>query len=109
MSAITCNKVFNSYQALGGHKASHKKLISVNNHTHMIQDDQKKLPLLVTSKTDLNSERLRSASKIVPELKIGLSSSKKVIQRHECLISFRVFPSGQALGGHKRGNRLFCA
>ncbi|KAL2934203.1 Zinc finger protein ZAT4 [Bienertia sinuspersici] len=39
---------------------------------------------------------------------IGSSSSspKKVVQKHECPICYRVFSSGQALGGHKRSHLL---
>ncbi|KAK7293370.1 hypothetical protein RJT34_16235 [Clitoria ternatea] len=69
----TCNKVFKSYQALGGHRASHKK-IKVN----IKVDDE-----------DAEFERAK---------KVG-GVEKKI---HECPVCFRVFASGQALGGHKR-------
>ncbi|KAL9303765.1 hypothetical protein ACSQ67_021028 [Phaseolus vulgaris] len=68
----TCDKVFRSYQALGGHRASHKKM-------------------------KLNSET--EFQKTEPELEHVAVAEKKV---HECPVCFRVFGSGQALGGHKR-------
>ncbi|XVF22759.1 hypothetical protein REPUB_Repub12eG0198600 [Reevesia pubescens] len=73
----TCNKVFKSYQALGGHRASHKKIKAYSPATH---------------ETEL----------LEPE-KVGTCSmtEKKI---HECPVCFRVFSSGQALGGHKRSH-----
>ncbi|CAL0306194.1 unnamed protein product [Lupinus luteus] len=68
----TCNKVFRSYQALGGHRASHKKIKT-------ILEEQPK------------SEHHFSTSNI--------NGAKKI---HKCPVCFRVFASGQALGGHKR-------
>ncbi|XP_057517693.1 zinc finger protein ZAT9-like [Amaranthus tricolor] len=91
----TCNKIFHSYQALGGHRASHKKLVG---GLICSSNDQKQLKL--------HQEREQEN---VLEMKIGSSSSilsKKNVQKHECPICFRVFPSGQALGGHKRSHLL---
>ncbi|BAT97623.1 hypothetical protein LR48_Vigan11g053500 [Vigna angularis] len=68
----TCDKVFRSYQALGGHRASHKKM-------------------------KLNSET--EFQKPEPEPEHVAVSEKKI---HECPVCSRVFGSGQALGGHKR-------
>ncbi|KAF8377636.1 hypothetical protein HHK36_031018 [Tetracentron sinense] len=67
-----CNKAFASYQALGGHKASHRKLAGA--------DDQSTSTTTATSVSNVNPG--------------GRS--------HECSVCHKSFPSGQALGGHKR-------
>ncbi|WOL00236.1 hypothetical protein Cni_G08949 [Canna indica] len=70
----TCKKVFRSYQALGGHRASHQRpdgCVSVDQSPTGCCDD------------------------------FGGNASGKV---HECPFCFRVFASGQALGGHKRSH-----
>lgn len=73
----TCNKMFRSYQALGGHRASHKKI-------KIVKEEKEPQPVFA------NFEN--SSSVVVPLL-------KKI---HECPVCLRVFGSGQALGGHKR-------
>ncbi|KAL9234364.1 hypothetical protein vseg_009244 [Gypsophila vaccaria] len=72
----TCNKVFRSYQALGGHRASHKRArVTIVDLDHEHDEDN-----------------------VVAVVK---EEDKKI---HECPICFRVFGSGQALGGHKRSH-----
>lgn len=67
-----CGKAFASYQALGGHKASHRK-----------------------STTDEPPAAATST---------GSSSAGTVggVRVHRCSVCLKTFPSGQALGGHKR-------
>ncbi|KAL1193625.1 Zinc finger protein ZAT10 [Cardamine amara subsp. amara] len=72
-----CDKAFSSYQALGGHKASHRKNLS-QTQSGGGGDDQS------TS----------SATTTVVTTGSGKS--------HVCSICQKSFPSGQALGGHKR-------
>ncbi|XVE55774.1 hypothetical protein DITRI_Ditri03aG0184400 [Diplodiscus trichospermus] len=73
-----CHKAFNSYQALGGHKASHRKLSGGN-------DDQS------TSTTTSTT-----SGGVTP------ATSNPSGRSHECSICHKSFPTGQALGGHKR-------
>ncbi|KAI4321071.1 hypothetical protein MLD38_034492 [Melastoma candidum] len=68
-----CGKAFPSYQALGGHKASHRK----------------------------NTSDEQSASTANPATTASASSSQSG-RSHECSICHKTFPTGQALGGHKR-------
>ncbi|KAL4383660.1 hypothetical protein GQ457_15G017440 [Hibiscus cannabinus] len=76
----TCNKVFKSYQALGGHRASHKKMKAYSAATH---------------ETELEPENVGAATSSMTDKKT-----------HECPVCFRVFSSGQALGGHKRSHAI---
>ncbi|KAJ0980280.1 hypothetical protein J5N97_008535 [Dioscorea zingiberensis] len=68
-----CDKAFSSYQALGGHKASHRKPV----------------------------EEASAAAGVAPASSAtsGVSGGGRV---HKCGICAKVFNSGQALGGHKR-------
>ncbi|CAN6305910.1 unnamed protein product [Urochloa humidicola] len=70
-----CKKVFRSYQALGGHRASVKK------------GKGGCVPVPATPAA-------------APPCKARRGETGPVI--HECPFCFRVFESGQALGGHKR-------
>ncbi|KAL2346468.1 hypothetical protein Fmac_000468 [Flemingia macrophylla] len=67
-----CDKAFPSYQALGGHKASHRKFGGGDDH---------------------------STSSAVTTTSSASNGGGRV---HECSICHKTFPTGQALGGHKR-------
>ncbi|XP_010906283.1 zinc finger protein 1 [Elaeis guineensis] len=70
-----CGKAFASFQALGGHKASHRKLAGGEDST---------------------ASPAASAS--------GSSTAAASVSGrvHQCSVCLKTFPSGQALGGHKR-------
>ncbi|KAJ4916713.1 Zinc finger protein ZAT10 [Raphanus sativus] len=73
-SCSVCDKSFSSYQALGGHKASHRKNLSQT---------------LSGGGDDLSTSTTSA---------VTTGSGKS----HVCSICHKSFPSGQALGGHKR-------
>ncbi|KAK7357601.1 hypothetical protein VNO80_16894 [Phaseolus coccineus] len=68
-----CNKAFPSYQALGGHKASHRKSSSESTSVSIVVNDS-----------------------------LAASTVGGGGRMHECSICHKSFPTGQALGGHKR-------
>ncbi|CAN6569215.1 unnamed protein product [Malus baccata var. baccata] len=78
----TCDKVFRSYQALGGHRASHKKTIKTQVFDEYEEEEDE----------DFEEDD-------------GQDGNLAVVENHrtfECSVCFRRFDSGQALGGHKK-------
>ncbi|CAL0329633.1 unnamed protein product [Lupinus luteus] len=93
-----CKKVFNSHQALGGHRASHKKVkgcfaarLDNNLDDNLPEDD------VIT-----HEEFFPTKPNSTLQFDHGASSSKRKSKVHQCSICHRSFSSGQALGGHKR-------
>ena len=104
---LTCNKTFHSHQALGGHRANHKRVEGCNSSNYesienSIETDtcpgptpHKKLARFGSGKTPIAQDLSGKAEK-----KIGSRKSNG----HMCPICFKVFRSGQALGGHKKSH-----
>lgn len=107
-----CKKVFNSHQALGGHRASHKKVkgcfaarLDNNNNNNNLEDNN----LVLEDDAITQEEFFPAKSNSTLQFDHGnssnhtlASSSKRKSKVHECSICHRSFSSGQALGGHKR-------
>ncbi|XP_057787036.1 uncharacterized protein LOC131004374 [Salvia miltiorrhiza] len=96
-----CKKVFNSHQALGGHRASHKKVKGCfASKIDGLNDDE--------SLDDIQEPSMQEDQEPhppPPEPDTALRpvpSARKRTKMHECSVCRRVFSSGQALGGHKR-------
>ncbi|XP_075507763.1 zinc finger protein ZAT5-like [Primulina tabacum] len=95
----TCNKSFSSFQALGGHRASHKKPII------------KTLPTTAEDENPLAENKEKRVDRTILSLKIrsrSLALGGGTLNRcrvHECSICGAEFASGQALGGHMRRHR----
>ncbi|KAL2507035.1 Zinc finger protein ZAT5 [Forsythia ovata] len=86
----TCNRSFSSFQALGGHRASHKK-------PKPSENDQKE-----TLVDALSGEHEEEEGKSHKSFHGNNHNKPKV---HECSICGSEFSSGQALGGHMRRHR----
>jgi len=102
-----CGRAFQSYQALGGHRASHKRINS-NCSIAKVAPDQAELSVETanasfnTASPDADHATDVAHSTAVVALK---AKPHKAI-RFECPICFKVFGSGQALGGHKRSHSI---
>ncbi|KAJ4976776.1 hypothetical protein NE237_001882 [Protea cynaroides] len=105
----TCNKIFNSHQALGGHRASHKKIKARSSYSIKSSKNSIEIDVSDDPTTDCKLNKSTSNDTLIEEEKdgdiddvSGMSYESKKCKGHECPICFKVFGSGQALGSHKR-------
>ncbi|CAI9104960.1 OLC1v1003762C1 [Oldenlandia corymbosa var. corymbosa] len=101
----TCNRTFPSFQALGGHRASHKKpkvvvteeklKAAINEHHQEEEEDHH----------HHHHQEIVVIKEEVTQPIQDSSTSKCKAKNHECSICGAEFSSGQALGGHMRRHR----
>ncbi|XP_008226652.1 PREDICTED: zinc finger protein ZAT5 [Prunus mume] len=102
----TCNRSFPSFQALGGHRASHKKPKA------MSTEEKKPAPAHFIPASpfeefeDQSKQFIKYKSSPPPAISSQIGSKPKI---HECSICGSEFTSGQALGGHMRRHRAAAA
>ncbi|KAK2983754.1 hypothetical protein RJ640_022696 [Escallonia rubra] len=96
----TCYRTFPSFQALGGHRASHKK-------PKNMAEEKKRLPppppLVLSDDEDFSFKKRNQNNTSSP---LSLPLTPKSSKVHECSICGAEFTSGQALGGHMRRHRV---
>lgn len=100
----TCNRSFPSFQALGGHRASHKKPKFAAEEKK--SNSNSKSPISPPRKEDFDSEETQ-LTRENPVLSLQINNIKAKV--HGCSICGSEFNSGQALGGHMRRHRAAAA
>uniref|UniRef100_A0ACD5ULN8 Uncharacterized protein n=1 Tax=Avena sativa TaxID=4498 RepID=A0ACD5ULN8_AVESA len=101
-----CGRVFSSYQALGGHRASHKR---INTSCSAPKAVVAAIPAPEPSADTYTSFSTLSPSASPDSVAVGIGAPKNSTaaasaEKFECPVCLRVFGSGQALGGHKRSH-----
>ncbi|KAM7269582.1 hypothetical protein ACFE04_025079 [Oxalis oulophora] len=95
---LVCNKVFHSHRSLWGHQASHSRISGCfesmyGSGENSVENENDPIPVNNSSKKiPVNNNNIQK------------KTSSKKMKGHQCPICFRMFKSGQALGGHKRSH-----
>ncbi|KAK9924967.1 hypothetical protein M0R45_033308 [Rubus argutus] len=92
-----CRRIFGTPQALGGHQRVHKR--SYKSSMLKIEDDEDK-----TQIDTFNADKLEGIDRSVDQEMERVTMAGSERKGHTCGICLKVFPSGQALGGHKRSH-----
>ncbi|KAH6784144.1 hypothetical protein C2S52_009103 [Perilla frutescens var. hirtella] len=102
----TCNRSFSSFQALGGHRASHKKPKNEKKSAIFSDEEDFLSPSSSKNKFSPNSLSLQLSCSVSTTTTFSATLKSSPSPRiHECSYCGAEFTSGQALGGHMRKHR----
>ncbi|RLN34830.1 hypothetical protein C2845_PM03G12000 [Panicum miliaceum] len=107
-----CGKVFSSYQALGGHRASHKRINTSCSAPKVAPAAAAASPAPEPSTETYASFNTLSPSASPDSVAIGFgklnaqAAIEAAAEKFACPVCFRVFSSRQALSGHKRSHLM---
>ncbi|KAL6893460.1 hypothetical protein ACP4OV_007558 [Aristida adscensionis] len=99
-----CGRAFQSYQALGGHRASHKRINSSCCVAKVPLDQPE--PSVETNASSFSMASAPASPDVDASDRAMAEVKAKKVVKFECPICFKVFGSGQALGGHKRSHSI---
>ncbi|KAL6143570.1 hypothetical protein ACLB2K_054265 [Fragaria x ananassa] len=99
-----CRRVFSSPQALGGHQRVHKRDHRSSGLKNEDGEDRTQIGTFCETEDKCNPAKLQcSYSSVEQEMEtVTVGGSER--KGHICGMCLKVFPSGQALGGHKRSH-----
>ncbi|KAL1806283.1 hypothetical protein DCAR_0832073 [Daucus carota subsp. sativus] len=101
-NCVNCNKSFNSFQALGGHRPCNKRTtptfhLEYESDDYSLEDEDMALDSTPIQRYGYKKPTSRDYS---VDAKKRIRPKK--VKGHQCPFCPKIFKSGQALGGHKR-------
>uniref|UniRef100_A0A0E0D2C0 C2H2-type domain-containing protein n=1 Tax=Oryza meridionalis TaxID=40149 RepID=A0A0E0D2C0_9ORYZ len=96
-----CGRAFQSYQALGGHRASHKR---INSNCSLVKPPADQPEPSIETSFSSASTSVSPADTIISASTVAKMVKKPT--KFVCPICSKEFGSGQALGGHKRSHSI---
>ncbi|OMO85892.1 hypothetical protein COLO4_21392 [Corchorus olitorius] len=100
-----CNKTFKSHRALGGHQTFHRKMNNCAVEQTENCENNTQGSSCPETYSGLKLVKVDYAENPQEQEMTGVTDyTTRVYKVHRCQICSKVFASGQALGGHKRGH-----
>lgn len=107
---VNCNRSFDSFQALGGHRPCHKKADPTFQYTYDTSDNSLEDDITPIS-TPIRKLGQRPYNRKPVSGDFSVDAKKKdrakKCKAHQCPFCSKMFKSGQALGSHKRTHFIY--